>query len=225
MSTSVVASDVRRTAVALLRVSTDRQAESGLGLEGQRAAIVSWAASHNVEVVDWHTEAGVSGGAALADRPELLDALAAVKETSADGLIVSCVDRLARSVLTLELVRSELDRVGAVIWSADGSGNDDSAESRMIRTILGAVAEFERAKTAMRTHAALRARRARGERVGPPVFGEGNATEQAALVRCRELAEAGHSQGEIAKRLAAEGFTSRKGGPIGQSWVSRRLAA
>jgi len=55
------------TAVAYLRVSTDRQE---LGPEAQRAAIEAWATREGVTVAAWHVEAGVSGAAPIADRPD-----------------------------------------------------------------------------------------------------------------------------------------------------------
>jgi DNA invertase Pin-like site-specific DNA recombinase len=208
--------------VALTRVSTNRQAESGLGLEGQRLAIADYARRSGFEIVEEFIEDGVSGGAEFADRPVLLDALAAVKAHGAAHLIVSCHDRLARSVLTFELIKAELARVGATLISADGSGNENTAEARLIATILAAVAEFDRAKVAMRVRAAARAKRARGERLGPKPFGSSTG-EAIALARCKQLAADGLSQSQIAQALSDEGYRSRRGKRIDQSWVSRRL--
>lgn len=210
-------------AVALIRVSTTDQADSRLGLEGQRAAIEAFALAQGLTVVQWIAETG-SGGTPLADRPGLLDALGAVADHGAAHLLVSCHDRLARSVLTAELVHSELSRSGATLLSADGAGNDQSAESRMIRTILGAVAEFERAKIALRTRAALRAKRGRGDKLGPAFLGSGPESERRALDRLAALVERGDlTQDALAALLAREGFTTRRGRPVDRAWVARAL--
>ena len=73
-----------RSAVAYLRVSTDEQ---HLGPEAQRAAIVAWAAREGVNVVAWHTDAGVSGAAEIAKRPALLAALADLRAHRAGVLV------------------------------------------------------------------------------------------------------------------------------------------
>jgi DNA invertase Pin-like site-specific DNA recombinase len=210
------------TAVALLRVSTSRQAESGLGLEGQRAAIEAFALTKGITVVEWFTEEGVSGGAEFADRDGLIDAMAACKQHGAAHLVVACQDRLARSVLTSEIVKHDLAKHGASVLSADGSGNEGTAEAKLIATILSAVGEYERAQIAKRVRAAAKAKRARGGRLGPKPFG-GYDGEGQALTRCRELALGGLSQGQVAEALTAEGYRSRRGKPIDQSWVSRKL--
>lgn len=209
--------------IALIRVSTDRQAESGLGLDGQRAAIAGFCAERGLHVARWVTEDGVSGGAELADRPGLLDALASVSELGAAHIVVACHDRLARSVLTAELVHAELARLGASVLSADGSGNEQTAEAELMRRIVGAMAAYERAKIALRTRAALQAKRKRGEALGPAPYGNRPGEAQAQL-RLRSLLDAGgRSYVQIAKVMAAEGYVTRHGRPVGKPWVVRAV--
>ncbi len=77
-----------QTAVAYLRVSTAQQVESGLGLEGQKAAIQDYAKKNHIEIVDWHTDGGVSGGADIEDRPGLVSAMSSVVQHRAGMLLV-----------------------------------------------------------------------------------------------------------------------------------------
>jgi hypothetical protein len=79
-----------KAAVAYLRVSTEDQQ---LGPEAQRAAIEAWAAREGVQVVAWHLDQGVSGGADVEDRPGLV---AALRVERAGILLVAKRDRLAR---------------------------------------------------------------------------------------------------------------------------------
>src|SRR4051812_17673555 len=67
-------SKVAMLAIGYLRVSTDEQAASGLGLEAQRAEIEALAARRGVQVVEWYTDAGISG-ATMGKRPAFLSAL------------------------------------------------------------------------------------------------------------------------------------------------------
>ncbi len=75
----------RRRVVGYLRVSTDRQAEEGLGLEVQADAIKAWAKANNARVVGTFADEGVSGSNGLDTRDALLDALNLIKASQAEG--------------------------------------------------------------------------------------------------------------------------------------------
>ena len=101
-------------AVAYLRCSTDRQ---DLSPDAQRAAITTWAVREGVEVVAWHEDRGVSGGAELELRPGLTAAVADLAPKRAGLLVVAKRDRLARDVLTAALVERLCERAGARVVS------------------------------------------------------------------------------------------------------------
>ena len=84
--------------VAYVRVSTDEQAVSGLGLEAQEAAIRRGAELRGYAVVATFSDLGVSGSVAPDARPGLTAALAAVR-AGAGTLMVAKLDRLSRSIL------------------------------------------------------------------------------------------------------------------------------
>jgi DNA invertase Pin-like site-specific DNA recombinase len=213
-----------KSAVALLRVSTDQQAGSGLGLEAQRAAIEAFARAQGIHVAHWIVEAGVSGTLDLAERPQLLEALAVVQTQGLAHLIVACADRLTRSVLVAELVRAELARARATLLSADGQANDTSPEADLMRRIVQAMAQYEAARIAIRTKLALRAKAARGERVGGSrPFGQQRG-EADLLAACYARADAGGDPHSIAADLTRAGFHGRRGAPITASSVRRWLA-
>lgn len=203
-------------AVAYVRVSTDDQA---LGPEAQRAAIGRWAASAGVEVVEWCDDHGISGGAPYEDRPALQRAIVALEERGAGVLVVAKRDRLARDVMTAAIVERMAERVGARILAADGTGNGEGPEAMLMRSIVDAFAQYERALIRARTKAALGVKRSRGERVGEVPIGfaapvEGSALaadveEQRAIARARELRAGGASIRTIAATLTGEGFRAR----------------
>jgi DNA invertase Pin-like site-specific DNA recombinase len=66
-------------AIAYVRVSTDQQADSGLGLEAQQASIAASAVRLGLELSRTFVDAGTSGSLAIEDRPVLLDAVAALR--------------------------------------------------------------------------------------------------------------------------------------------------
>lgn len=224
-----------KVAVAYLRVSTDDQA---LGLEAQRTAIETWANTRDMRVVDWCIDEGVSGGAALDARPELARALALLREHRAGVLVVAKRDRLARDVIVAAMVEKLAANVGAAILSVAGEGSDatDDPSSQLLRRMVDAFAEYERAIIAMRTRNALAAKRARGEVIGgmPPwglrLSEDGRSwvpdeREQLMLSLVRELRAQGKGVRPIARALEAAGFRSRNGRKFQHSSVVRMLQA
>jgi DNA invertase Pin-like site-specific DNA recombinase len=199
-----------RRAVAYLRVSTDEQ---HLGPEAQRAALVAWAAREGVEVVAWHVDQGVSGAAAIAD----------LREHGAGVLAVAKRDRLARDVMAAAMVERLTADAGARILSAAGEGTEsDDPAAVLMRRMVDAFAEYERALIAARTRAALAVKRSRGEATSHAPYGfraEGGRLvadegEQAVIARVREARERGLTVRAIAAELAAAGVVSRRGSPL-----------
>jgi DNA invertase Pin-like site-specific DNA recombinase len=80
--------------VGYVRVSTDEQADSGVGLDAQRTAIVGECARRGWRLVAVHTDAGVSGKS-MKGRPALAEALHAVESGQAEGIVVAKLDRLS----------------------------------------------------------------------------------------------------------------------------------
>jgi DNA invertase Pin-like site-specific DNA recombinase len=206
-------------AVAYLRVSTDEQ---HLGPEAQRAAIETWATREGVTVVAWHTDAGVSGAAEIAKRTGLLAALADLSTHRAGLLVVAKRDRLARDVMAAAMIERMSADAGARVVSAAGEGTDATDPAAMLmRRMVDAFAEYERAMIAARTRAALRVKIARGESTGEAPYGwradaDGklvpDVAEQAVVARVCALRASGLSIRAIVAALTAEGVRTRSGG-------------
>lgn len=218
-------------AVAYLRASTSEQR---LGPEAQRSAIESWAAREGLTIADWCADLGVSGGAPIDERPGLLAALAALRAHGAGVLVVAKRDRLARDSLAAAMLEQLTAREGARIVSAagEGTGGDDPSDVLM-RRLVDAFAEYERALIRTRTRAALAAKRARGERVGTVPYGwtvsaDGrlveSPAEQAAVTQVKALRARGLSLRTIVRRLREMGYTSRAGRSFQLTQVAHMLA-
>ena len=142
-----------RAFVAYLRVSTDRQGRSGLGLEAQQAAIAAFltGADRLLEPPYVEVESGRNP-----DRPKLRQALARCRKAGAT-LLIAKLDRLARNVHFI----SGLMESGVPFVAADMP----NATPFMLH-IHAAVAEEEARAISKRTKAALAAAKARGVKLG-----------------------------------------------------------
>jgi DNA invertase Pin-like site-specific DNA recombinase len=218
------------TAIAYVRVSTDRQADSGAGLAAQRASIESFARSAGITITAWHEDAGVSGAAGIDARPGLAAAIASLRK--GDTLLVAKRDRIARDSFLSAVIERAVTRKGATIASADGVGNGDQAADAFMRSVMAAAAEFERGLIRQRTKAAMAAKRRAGERCGQVPFGwslgedgttlvpveeEQRVIEQ--IIRCRA---AGMSLRAIAAILTEEGIRTQGGNG---SWNHNTIAS
>lgn len=222
----------RSKAVAYIRVSTGRQE---LGPEAQRASIEAYAAREGIEVVAWHSET-VSGAAPLSGRPGLFDAIDDAKKQRAGLFIVAKRDRFARDSFVTELLSRDMGQSGISLITADQEeSNGDSPEALLLRRMLDAVAEYERAMIAARTRAALAAKKRRGERsAGSIPYGkrlaaagvrlEDDPQEAAIVARINRERKAGRTVQAIVDGLGADGVPSR-GSRWHRTTVSRILNA
>jgi DNA invertase Pin-like site-specific DNA recombinase len=209
--------------ITYARVSTQRQGESGLGLDAQRYAVAQYLGANGCHVVGEFVE--VESGR-KSNRPELAKALAACRMYGAT-LVVAKLDRLARNAAFLLTLRDS----GVEFVCADMP-----QATRLTIGILAVVAEAEAEAISSRVKAAIAAAKRRG--VSRPM----NLTQQARLkgVRVssarrkaaareraaaltptvRELQAAGvRSLRAIAAGLNARGIPGSRGG----RWASNQV--
>jgi DNA invertase Pin-like site-specific DNA recombinase len=220
-------------AVAYRRVSTQDQADSGLGLDAQQTLIAATAQRLSVTVDMTFTDAGLSGSLGLEHRPGLADALNALHR--GDVLLVAKRDRIARDAFLAVLVEREVARKGARIISAAGEGTEtDDPAAVFTRRILDAVSELERALIASRTRAAMAEARKRGQRVGRIPFGMAlgddgrmlmpNPEERAMLAEIHRLRNRGYALISIAHELNARGWRNRQNRPWQANFIGQLLS-
>ena len=202
--------------VTYLRVSTDRQGRSGLGLEAQRKTVADHVAGKGAIAAEYvETESRKRS-----DRPQLACALAEAKQLGA-VLLIAKLDRLARNVAFI----ANLLESGVEIAAADMP-----EANRFLLHVMAAVAEHEAQAISDRTRAALAAAKARGVALGWSMPQRRDEQRQASrkgaaknaqkadrhaanvLPIIRQIAEDGASLRQIANELNTRGIKTARGG-------------
>jgi DNA invertase Pin-like site-specific DNA recombinase len=137
------------------RVSTDEQVEYGTSLDEQVRRCEAYCFAQGWMVVAIHREEGVSG--TRASRPELDRLMRSARSQDLDAIVVAKLDRWGRSMRHLSAALGDLDdwriRFASVAEAIDSS----TPSGRLLRNVLGAIAEFEREAIIERTSSGLRA--------------------------------------------------------------------
>jgi DNA invertase Pin-like site-specific DNA recombinase len=143
--------------IAYYRVSTQKQGQSGLGLDAQKSSVLSYLNGGHWELLQEFTEVETGKGAdALDKRPQLRAAVEACKKQKAT-LIIAKLDRLARNVHFISgLLETGIDFVCA----------DMPQANKVMLQMYSVMAEWERDQISARTKAALAAAKARGVVLG-----------------------------------------------------------
>lgn len=217
--------------ISYLRVSTQRQGRSGLGLEGQRSAVAEYLNGGRWKLVAEVVE--IESGKRN-DRPKLAEALRLCRVHGAT-LIIAKLDRLARNVNFISnLMESGVEFVAVDLPQAN----------RLTVHIMAAMAEHEAAMISARTRAALAAAKARGTQLGgkrwnsSKIASKGNVASaqvrsEAAAKRASDLlpiiealrADGAASLRQIAAALNERGITTSRGGEWSAVQVQRVLSS
>jgi putative DNA-invertase from lambdoid prophage Rac len=198
------------------RVSTVHQADEGESLDVQRRQLAGYAQMQGLTIDKVFVERGVSGSKPLADRPQGSALLATLK--SGDVVITPKLDRMFRSALDALDVLGKLKQRGIALHMIDlGGDTTGNGVSKLVFTILSAVAEAERDRTRERITEVKRDQRQRGRYLGGRCpfgwrVGDDGALievpeQQRALKRMRRLRDHGLPLRTIAEQMGALGIT------------------
>ena len=158
-----------RRAIGYVRVSTDMQAQEGISLEAQQAAIQQYCSLHGLKLVTICQDV-LSGG--KDQRPGLQDALRTLQR-SGDVLIVLKFDRLSRSIRHFcELYETYFKDGTKELVAIRESIRLDSALGRALINILLVFAQMEREATGERTREAIHHIRQSGYHFGKVPYGK-----------------------------------------------------
>jgi DNA invertase Pin-like site-specific DNA recombinase len=191
-------------AIGYIRVSTQEQAESGLGLEAQAVAIRAEATRRgwDLEII---ADEGESGS--KIDRPGLLIAKDALARGEAQALIVAKQDRLMRSSLGWAQIVSQSNDQKWSIICLDINLDTASPMGECLGSILAAVAQFDLANIRQRTKDALAVKKAQGYRLGRPAT-----MPDETRAKIHALRNSGVTLQGVADTLNTEGIPTARGG-------------
>lgn len=201
--------------VSYLRQSTKKQSLSNLGIEAQREIIQRHLGQIKPLAEFVETESGKK-----TDRPKLTEALELCRKTRST-LIVAKLDRLSRNVaFTSKLLESDVEIKFC----------DFPEANRLVLHIIASIAEYEAGLISQRTRQALKAKKARGVRLGKPENltnnlekaienskrtiqskAQDNPNNKRAAAMLKVLVEQDMSMNEMARKLNDEGFVTSQG--------------
>ena len=213
-----------KTAIGYIRVSTEEQADSGLGLEAQRERIKAFCTLKDLQLIEIFEDAGISGGKHLETRPAGAKLMAAARKGK-PVVIVAKLDRLFRSVANAAAVIDDFGRKGIELVAIAEGFDMTNPYGRAMAQMGSVFAELERAMIRERTRNAMDVKRKSGDRISRHepygwTFGpEGKLveveSEQDAIRLMRGLREKGSTYEEIADVLSKSGVKPKRA----ESWA------
>jgi DNA invertase Pin-like site-specific DNA recombinase len=221
----------RVEAIGYLRTSSAANLGEGKDSEArQRKAIESFAKSAGYIIVDWFYDAAVSGADPIETRPGFTAALARIAGNGVRTIVVETANRFARDLMVQEVGFAMLRDLGVMLIAADSPSSflDDGPTSKLIRQILGAVSEFDKAMTVAKLKGARdRVRRQRGKCEGRRSYAEREGGQEL-ITAVRELRTnpdgRAPSLRKVAAALAERGFVTPSGRHYSASAVASMLA-
>ena len=188
---------------------------NGQSPEMQLSELREYCQRRNWKIADEYVDAGISG--TRDSRPELNRLMARAHQRHFDAVVVWKFDRFARSVSHLLRALETFKVLGIDFVSLSEQLDTSTPTGKMVFTVLGAVAELERALTVERVHAGLRNARAKGKQLGRP-------RRKVDVRRIARLRVAGHSWPEISRLLGIGlGTAYRRFQSLSKNPTSRRL--
>jgi DNA invertase Pin-like site-specific DNA recombinase len=197
--------------IAYIRVSTAKQARSGLGLDAQETALRTELVRLGVDPCDasrvlWLVEDGKS--AKTMNRPKMRHARQLLFSGQASMLLATKIDRVSRSLVDFIELMQACEREGWRLVLTSIQLDTSSAMGRFVGRLIAEIAELEREMIAERTSEALQAKKAQGARLGVP-----DTVRVPPQVRGRivELRDHGATYAAICRALEAAGVPTARG--------------
>lgn len=204
-----------KKAYGYIRVS-DKSQISGDGFLRQEKAIKDYAKANNFEVVSIYREEGVSG--TLLNRPTLTQLLLDLETEDVKTVIIERIDRLARDLMIQENIIHDMQKRDITLLSAtDGDLLQDDPTRKLIRQVLGSIAEYDKSMLVAKLKAAKDRIKATGQKCeGRKSYHELNPNLIQELKKLRRKPRNGKrlSLNKTLQSLQAQGFTSASGQPL-----------
>jgi DNA invertase Pin-like site-specific DNA recombinase len=211
----------RAQAIAYLRTSSPANVGADKDSDKrQRAAIEAFAKRAGYELVGEFYDAAVSGADPIDVRPGFAAMLERIAGNGARTIIVETANRFARDLMVQEVGYTRLKEQGIELIAADNTSSfiDDTPTAVLVRQVLGAIAQFDKAMTVAKLRGAReRKRRETGKCEGRKTLAE---KFPAAVLLAKRLRRANPKTGErmslrkISADLAAAGYLNERRVPF-----------
>ena len=212
-----------------IRVSSDKQADSGMSLEVQESQIRKYAELYDIGLSEVIVDAGES--AKSLKRPGMLRLIELMDSNLCQGVLIVKLDRLTRSVKDLCYLLERYFSKDKVLISVQEKIDTNSAMGRMVMNVVMSISQWEREATSERTKAILQHKKGNGERIGNIPFGyklasdgvhlEEDLSEQRVIDFIKTGRLTGKTLAEISVDLANEQLYSRYYKPFNLSQISK----
>jgi DNA invertase Pin-like site-specific DNA recombinase len=218
-------------AVAYLRTSSAANVGADKDSEKrQRSAIESYAKRAGIEIVETFYDPAVSGADPVHARPGFAAMLKRIEGNGVRIIVVETANRFARDLMVQEVGFSLLKERGIDLIATDSPSSflDDTPTAKLVRQVLGAIAEFDKAMTVTKLRAARdRKRAATGRCEGRKSHAElhPELVRQAKRLRRRSPKGNQRSLREISAALSEMGFKNVNGQPFSASSIKAMVEA
>jgi DNA invertase Pin-like site-specific DNA recombinase len=196
----------------------------------QRAAIEGFAKAAGYAITDWFYDAAVKGSDPVTARPGFATMLHRIAGNGVRTIIVESPDRFARDLAVQLAGHDYLKSLGVALIPASAPDHflEDTPTGVLVRQVLGAIAQFEKAATVAKLKAAReRVRNKRGKCEGRKSYAESNPVLVASAKELSAHREPGSirkpSLRWIAARLGERGYVTPSGKPYSASAVQSML--
>jgi DNA invertase Pin-like site-specific DNA recombinase len=193
-------------------------------LRRQKAAVTAYGKAHRITVVDEFYDAAVSGADPIEARRGFLDMLTRIAGNGVRCVLVETANRFARDLIVQETGWRFLKAKGIELIAVDSPDAflSETPTAVLIRQILGAVSQFEKASLVAKLKAA-RTRKCRqtGKCEGRKGYAE---TQPDVVEQARRLRRAGSTLQAICDQLAERGALNGKGKPFAPAQIARMCA-
>jgi DNA invertase Pin-like site-specific DNA recombinase len=207
----------KKGVIGYIRVSTEDQADSGLGLEAQRRLIISECERRGYELLEIIEDAGISGK--NLNRVGIQRALTMLSQGEGDILLCAKLDRLARSVADICQIGDMAQYYGWNLILLDCAIDTTTPYGKAQLNMMATFSQLERELIGLRTKEALAVKKSQGVRLGRP-----HVIKPEVRKRVLEMRESGMTLKGIVARLNTQGVEPTQGSKFHLATVQRILA-
>jgi DNA invertase Pin-like site-specific DNA recombinase len=175
----------------------------------QLAAIQAYAAANDIEIIASYYDAAVSGADPVTERPGFAQMLDHIAGNGVRTILVESPDRFARDLMVQLIGHDHLKALGVTLvpTTCPTHFTEETPTAVLIRQVMGAIAQFEKASLVAKLKAAR-------ERTGKPGGRAPVAYPVATVDFATSLRQQGMSFRAILAQLTADGHTNSKGKPF-----------